>query len=488
MALASVLSGAPFRTALLALAVFVPALALIGATLHHSLGEAMLGELETEVLAELVLLRDIAERGGNAALVDAVRRMEQSGASAPRLTGLFDSTGTRLAGDLDIAPSFLGWRTLGFEHRVASADGDTGVYRTRVERWRRSTLVVGRSTRLIERAQDALVRDLLVAGALVTALCLAIGYALSRRSRDKLARLADVLDRVSLGESGARLPIGRTSDQIDRVARQMNGHLERLSTLMASLRNTAGAIAHDLRTPLARASVALQGIRLDDTLDERHAAALDDAVLELDELGDIIETVLRIARIEASADEHEWRTFPIGPLVAGIGEMFAPVAEENGQFLEVRAGGGEAGCGGQAVPRAAAGRRPGDAPDDGSRARDECLVRGDERMLRRMLANLVENAIRHAPSGARIRLESKAPEGAAAGVSLVVEDDGPGIAAAERERVLEPFARLDASRTTPGTGLGLALVAAVARRHGAQLLLEDAVPGLRVSVRFPPAG
>ena len=470
---ASVLSGAPFRTALLALAVFVPCLALIGATLHRSLGAAMLGELEAQVIAELVLLREIAGESGEGALVDAVHRMEQSGASGARLTALFDETGARLAGDIDAVPRFVGWRTLEVTRRL---EHESGPYRARVERWRHTTVMVGRSTRLVERAQARLVRDLAAAGSLVTALCLLIGYVASRATRDKLERMAETLDRVSLGETRARLPIGRTNDQIDRVSRQINGHLERLSTLMESLRNTAGAIAHDLRTPLARASLKLQEVLVDESLDARDVELLEGVAGELEELGEIVETVLRIARIEAADDGRDFRTFPLARLVEEIGDVFLPVAEERGQTLETRSIDEEVlrpapstGSGGPVAPAGSAGR----------------LVRGDERMLRRMLANLVENAIRHCPEGTRIRLSSG--PGRQGGAALLVEDDGPGIPPEERGRVLEPFVRLDASRTTAGTGLGLALVGAVARRHGARVALEDAAPGLRVVVDFPAA-
>ena len=446
---ADVLAGAPFRTALLALAVFVPTLALIGASLHRSLGAAMLDELEAQVLAELVLLRDIVDEGGTPALVDAVRRMERTGADEPRLTGLFDAHGARLAGDVGTAPTYLGWRTI---ELARFPEHESGAYRARAERWRRTTVVVGRSTSLVERALDALVADLLIAGAVVTALCLCLGYAVSRSTRDKLALLTDTLDRVSSGEVRARVPVGPGDEQVDRVSRRINAHLERLSTLMASLGNTAGAIAHDLRSPLSRASLGLQEVLADESLDPRHAALLEGTARELDGLCEIVETVLRIARIEA-ADGRDLGPVPLAGLVREIDDAFGAVAEERGQTLRT------------------------DAPAPGP------TVRGDARMLRRLLANLVENAIRHCPPGTSVRVAVREGEG---GPELVVEDDGPGVPAAERERVLEPFVRLDPSRTAGGTGLGLALVAAVARRHGARLVLEDARPGLRATVAFPP--
>ena len=297
--------------------------------------------------------------------------------------------------------------------------------------------------------------DLLVAGAVVTGLCLAIGYAASRTTRDKLALVADTLDRVSSGQTRARVPVGRGDEQVDRVSRRINDHLERLSALMTSLRHTASAVAHDLRTPLSRASLGLQVVLADDSLDERHAELLEGTARELDGLGQIVETVLGIARIEAADDERDFGPVPLDRLVGEIEDAFRAVAEERGQRL---------------VTSAAA---PGP------------VVRGDARMLRRLLANLVENAIRHCPAGTTVRVAARADGGD--GPALVVEDDGPGIPAGQRQRVLEPFVRLDASRTTDGTGLGLALVAAVARRHGARLTLEDAAPGLRATVAFPPA-
>jgi signal transduction histidine kinase len=180
---------------------------------------------------------------------------------------------------------------------------------------------------------------------------------------------------------------------------------------------------------------------------------------------DLIETfhaLLRIAQIEAGQRSKRFAPTPLLPILTRIEDVYAAVAEENGQTLAVTA----------AIH---------DTPVHDATVRD-ATVQGDQQLLTQMIANVVENALRHSPAGTRIELSlSHAPDG----VRLDIADNGPGIPAGERDKVFDRFYRLEKSRTTPGNGLGLSMVKAIADLHGATIGLQDNLPGLRVVIRFP---
>ena len=448
MPLASIFAGAPFRASLYAIALFVAVQLVVGTVLHRRLGATMLLELEEQILAELVLFRDIFEHGGQAELVGAIADMESLVIAGPRVAGLFGADDEPLAGVLDVAPDFLGWSTRPVT-RGSVADGAD--HRLRVERWSDLTIVLGRDTEVIRRALDALVRALVLAGFTVTVASLAIGSWLSRGTRERLAHMAAALDRFGRGDMGARLPSEVGDWQIESISTQINGYLDELARLVDDTRNTIGNVAHDLRTPLGRASMKLQEAAHAVDTDPRAATLVGDALGELDTLGATFETILRIGRIRTSDAHDSFETVELGALTDEIAETFAPVLEDAGQRLVL-------------------------APGEGSRV----TVRADRQMIAQLLANLVTNVVRHCPSGTEVTIGHRRT--AAGTVEVTVSDDGPGVPVDRREEVLRPFVRLDASR---GSGLGLALADAVARRHGASLCLGDAGPGLRVVLSFP---
>jgi signal transduction histidine kinase len=282
------------------------------------------------------------------------------------------------------------------------------------------------------------------------------GLLMGRGVTRRAAAMDAALARVEAGEIGHRLPIRAGGDEFDRLARRINAALDRVQGLMQTLRQVTDDIAHDLRTPLTR----LRG-RLEAALRAEGAAgwrpATEAALRDCEQLLEIFAALLRIAQVESGARRAGFARLDLSALAATVAEVYAPAAEERGQRLEAE------------VP-------PG------------ILGFGDRELLTQALANLLENAVKHGREGGRIRLALTA--GPPLGPTLVVEDDGEGIPPDEREAALRRFHRLDAARSRPGAGLGLALVAAVAELHGARLTLGDAGPGLRVELALPaaPAG
>lgn len=273
-------------------------------------------------------------------------------------------------------------------------------------------------------------------------------------SRNMLARL-DSINRTSAeiidGDLSRRVPIGAAHDEFDALAENLNAMLDRIERLMTGVREVTDSVAHDLRTPLNR----LRN-RLETTLRHLDPAAaetpeIEAAVAETDSLIATFNALLLIAEADAGVSRGEMTPIDLAPVAEDMAELYAPLAEEKGVALKIAPAGAT-------------------------------MIDGNRSLITQALANLVDNAIKYTPSGGGVTVTAlETPQG----VELRVADTGPGIPPQERARVVERFVRLEASRNSPGTGLGLSLVAAVARLHDARLMLEDNNPGLRATIRFP---
>jgi len=432
---------------MLFLVLFVAVFVVAGAVILTTTEASMQSELESQITENINLMRDTQAKEGWNELIRFVNEATPPRAPRHYMFGLFTKTGEHLAGDLLRLPGFREWG------RIETPSGPGGAdYLAYVAEIGNAYIVSAGSLSFMNVAVTALWRALLLSGLLVAAGALVIGYVFSLGASAKLNAMAATLDQVSRGDNAVRLPIGRSNDQIDRIATQINAHLDRLSDLMGNLRRTATAIAHDLKSPLSRSYILLQEAAMTDDA-ERSAELVENAQAEIEQLGGIVDTVLRISRIEASDDRARFTTFSADSLVSDIAQTFAPVVEAEGCTLDY------------AVSRGSA------AP-----------IYGDRQMLQQLLANLIENATRYCPRGSTITLSAVEEAGL---VVLAVADNGPGISLDRREDVLQPFYQLSPERDSRGSGLGLALVEAIATRHHATLQLTDNAPGLKVVVTFP---
>ena len=256
-----------------------------------------------------------------------------------------------------------------------------------------------------------------------------------------------------LGLRGERMQLGSPPDEFDALAEQFNGLLDDNDHLLARVREVTDDVAHDLRTPLARMRSRVEAALAAPGLETAARDWLHDLLEEIDRLLAVFSALLRIAQIENRASGDSLEGVDLEAQVRDALDLYQPLAEEAGFELGARV-------------------------ESGS-----FWVRGDRHLIAQALGNLIDNALKYASAPGRIVIGVRGdPEGA----ELSVVDAGPGIPAEERERVLQRFVRLDAARLKPGTGLGLSFVAAVAAFHGAVLHLDDAAPGLRVGLRFPP--
>lgn len=445
----SVFSGSAFRSAVLILLVFAVVLGVTGFAILKITQASIDAQLRSSISEDFGLLRDANITGGEAELMRFIHAAVATRSDRQFAFGVFKPSGKRVAGNLPVAPNFRGWGML----PVDAGQADDQQFLAYVETLDDNIVVAARSQHFEQTMGGVIFNALILAGLVICASALTVGYVLSHGVSSKLEIIDRTLAQVAGGNSDIRLPVGPSNDQIDHVSRQINAHLDRLSEFMASMRNTIVAIAHDLKSPLNRAYLLLQDAASEPTPDQA-AAKLELAQGEMETLGGVLDTVLRISRIETSDDRSGYTAFSSALLVRDLAQTFEPVIEAAGQRLDWSG-----------------------VPADGA------PIFGDRKMVQQMLVNLIENASRHAGSGAAISLEVRAEAG---GAIIVVADNGPGIPADKREEVFQPFRRLNAERNSPGAGLGLALVKAVAARHHASVALSDNGPGLKVTLSFPP--
>jgi signal transduction histidine kinase len=364
---------------------------------------------------------------------------------------LADARLRRVAGNLAHWPSGVTEATGWFELPVERAGAVSLARIHQFELPGGFRLLVGRDVQV--RAKLArLLTDALFWAFGVVAVMAAVGAALVRSLfRRTLANVSATADAIAAGDLTQRVRISGRGDEFDRLAETINDMLERIARLMDGVRQVSNAIAHDLRTPIARARARLEDAALTARGEEELRAAIERAMLDLDGITAVFQALLRIAEIEAGSRRSAFCTLDLGPLLADLAELYAAVAEEKGARLEV------------AVPP----RLP---------------AYGDREMIQQAVANLLDNAVKFSPAGGRILL---AAEARAHGVRIIVADEGPGIPDADRGRATERFFRGETARATPGSGLGLALVQAVANLHGGTLVLSDNAPGLRAELDLP---
>ncbi len=449
---ASVFSGAPFRTACYAALVVCIITAVFGYAAYTALEDRLRYNLEQQILEEEILLHEILLDGGTDALERAVEHLNNPNRSRLHLISLFDKHNSVLAGSIAKIPAANGWHEV--DPEFVEFGGTAPVYLLRVSDYLGYRTVVARSMASMNQALTTLWEGLLLLTIASTATVLGLGYYVSSQSYRKLKWIEQTLDLVSQGDTDIRLPVSDVNDQIDRVSRLMNRHLERLSSLIISTQTTAVTIAHDLKTPLSHGFLALQQVFSEVEYGGDPRPKLFALENELKRLSAVFDTILRISRIESGGYQNQFKTVNLSAIVEEVVETYFPVAVDEDKTISA---------------------------DFNA---DTVLVRGDENMLKQLLINLVNNSLRYCPKGSWIQVSLRANADA---VELVVADNGPGVPKPQIGRIFDAFFRADSSRALGGNGLGLALVKAVATRHGALVFAEDNDPGLKICVSFRKA-
>ena len=313
-------------------------------------------------------------------------------------------------------------------------------------------LIVGRMVGNLEEAQG-IIFDALSWGLLITLGLALIGSIFMARSvNNRLENINRISREIRRGDLSRRMPSLQSGDEFDRLGGNLNEMLDQIEKLMAGVRNVSNAIAHDLRTPLTRLRTHLEQLRDGAQSDEMHGR-IEATIGEADALLATFSSLLRIAQIEAGSRRSQFGEVGLNQLITDVVELYEPLAAEKGLQLTAAT----------ATPVRAS---------------------GDRDLLFQAISNLVDNAIKYTPANGTVAIRLDAEP---SGARVVVADSGTGIPEQERQRVFERFYRLETHRGSPGSGLGLSLVAAVVNLHGGSVTLEDNHPGLRVQLDLPQA-
>ena len=420
-------------------------------------------QITTTVNTEIAGLNEQYNHGGIRRLVIVVDlRSRRPGSSLYLVT---TATGEGLAGNVgSLEPGVLdhpGWLETNYRRLEAPEGNDHHALVQVVQLPGGFRLLVGRDLEERERLFGIIANAGQWSLALVVVLGLAGGFFVSRRVLDRVEAMTDKAQTIMAGDLAGRLPVAGTGDELDRLADHLNAMLERIEALMQGLKEVSDNIAHDLKTPLTRLRNRCEQALRGSTDVGAYRAALESTIAESDDLIRTFDALLMIARAESGQARDNMSEFDAAEIARDVGELYEPLADEKGIALTVEA--------------------PFAAP-----------VRGNRELVSQALANLVDNAIKYAGpngklNGVPAEIVVKAGNDGER-IALSVADNGPGIAEADRGRVVERFVRLEQSRSEPGSGLGLSLASAVARLHGGELKLEDNQPGLRSIIALPRAG
>jgi len=446
-----------FRLTALYCLLFAVSVGVLFAVVWIVTSRTMTSQIAAGVEREAVSLADeYRATDAETAAASIERRLRRGGLSYYLLQ---DGVGTWIAGNIVPVEPILGFVQL--EVRLQSRDQSADSQgRDRREAIGYGVLLsdgtyvlAAENIERLRNAQQAIRTAFVVAGGISILLALLGGLALSSGFLRRIEVVNRTAGRIMAGNLKARVPVRRNGDEIDNLAGNLNAMLDRIQSLMENLQQVSSDVAHDLRTPLARLRQNLEAARTTATTVEAFRTSIDAAIAETQGLLDMFSALLRIAQIESGSRRAGFSKVDLSELIEFVATTYQPVAEDHGDRLL-------------------------------SQIAPGLFVSGDRGLLLQLATNLVENALRHTPPGSTIQLQLQRD---GSDIIVVVADDGPGIPAEEHEKVFRRFYRREASRTTPGSGLGLALVAAVAELHGARISLRDGKPGLVVELRFPGA-
>jgi signal transduction histidine kinase len=447
--LTRVLRSASFRLTLFYAVLFMASAGALFATVYVTASAAMQNDMAAVLRSEAYQLAEIHSRSGLTGLAQQIARRMNFRTRGPIFYLLQAPNGRVVVGNLPGMPPVNG--VVDFVPQPDAPETDiesaklTGFGLTLPDG---AFLLVAQDATRLTDMQHAIVRAFAWASGLTLLLAVAGGAILGSSFLRRIDTITRTSRAIMEGDLAARIPMRGTHDEIDQLIANLNAMLARIQQLMDGLRQVSSDIAHDLRTPLGRLRQHLEDARERASTTADYDAATDAAIAEADALLETFSALLRIAQVEAGAQKSAFADVDLSALSRNVGEAYQPFAEDSGHTLDIR-------------------------------IEDGVHLTGDRQLLAQLISNLVENALHHTPAGSTVALALRR---AGSGFEIEVADNGPGIPEAERDKVFDRFYRLDRSRSTAGSGLGLALVKAIAGLHGLTIRLEDRKPGLGVII------
>jgi signal transduction histidine kinase len=453
--LAKTLRSSTFKRALIWIAIFGAIVVMLFGYVYWSTSSYVLSRSDQAIAAEYAELYRAYATGGRSGLIAAIEKRIAENRFEGGIFLLADPSFAPVVGNLEAWPSALqgakGWDNFS-ERALKPETVDRPVLRARFETLPDGYhLLVGKEIGDLDGFAKRINTALALVLALIFVLAGAASISVTRRTVGRIEAINATSRAIMQSGLDKRIPLHGTRDEWDQLADNLNSMLERIEALMTEVKQVTDNVAHDLRTPLTRMRGRLEracGRPRDPASDQ---SLIEHTMAELDGVLRIFSSLTRISQIEARDQRAAFGTLDLANVASEVVELFDAAAEESGGHLSL--------------------------------VRDQhVFVTGDRDLLFDAIANLVDNAIKHGREAGQVTVEVEHSDG---GGVISVADDGPGLPADEQQNVFKRFYRLERSRRTPGSGLGLSVVAAVARLHGARIEMFDNRPGLKVRLRFP---
>ena len=454
MLLAKTLTSSTFKLALIAIGTFGLIVSVIFSYVYLSTSSYVRSRSDRAIMTEYLSLHDAYQRSGRDGLVALIQQRVADKSFADNVYSLVDPSLTVLGGNLKAWPSTVtaasGWTEFRAREPFPSATNQP-LLRAMVETFPSGDrLLVGRDISDLDSFADHIKTAVISAAALIFALAGMASILVTRRTVGRIELINATSRAIMLSGLDKRIPLRGTNDEWDRVAENLNLMLDRIETLMGEVKQVSDNVAHDLRTPLTRMRGRLERAYHAERIGENDQLLISDTIADLDAVLRIFSSLSRIAQIETAARKGGFRSVNLTEIAGQVVELYDAAAEQDGTRLTI----------------------VGDP---------EVLVTGDRDLIFDAIANLVDNAIKHGRAGGQVVVANENIDGKPV---ISIADDGSGIPADQYEHVFKRFYRLEHSRGTPGNGLGLSLVAAVARLHGARIEMLDNSPGLKLKLWF----
>jgi signal transduction histidine kinase len=452
--LAKTLTSSTFRQALIAIATFGLIVSAIFSYVYLSTSSYVRSRSDRAIATEYASLRDAYARSGRDGLIDLIRQRLAGKGFVDDAYILVDPSSAVLAGNLKAWPQAVAAAKGWVEFRAAEPSPNAagrpllrGMLDTLPDGDR---LLVAKDISDLDGFTGQIKTAVALGVALIFALAAVASILVTRRTVGRIEAINATSRAIMQSGLDKRIPLRGTHDEWDRVAENLNLMLDRIETLMGEVKQVSDNVAHDLRTPLTRMRGRLEKAYHGQRVSEDDQVLIGDTIGDLDAVLRIFSSITRIAQIETQARKGAFRTVNLVEIAGEVVELYDAAAEQDGTRLTIA---GE----------------------------PEVLVTGDRDLIFDAIANLVDNAIKHGRHGGQVVVANENIDGRPV---ISIADDGPGIPAEECEHVFKRFYRLEHSRYAPGNGLGLSLVAAVARLHGARIEMLDNAPGLRLKLWF----
>jgi signal transduction histidine kinase len=445
-----IIRSTTFRWALAIAGVFAICVIILFGFIYWQTDQYLIARSDRMIASQLDVIAALPDERR----LDAIDEDLKQDSRGVHYAGLFGADGRRITGDLEQLPPELEVNDTAQSVsvvRLLPSGRETHVIRAIARRMPSGdALLIGREVDETREVSHVVGQALALGLLPALCLCLLAGAWLSMRAQKRVEEVNQRVQRIIAGDLHERIPHRGVDEPFSKLAAIVNGMLDEMETMIHALAGVGNDIAHDLRTPLTRARLALERGRANATTPEQFHASADKAIANIDQSLTIITALLRLAEIENNRRSAAFGDVPLDEMLREVYDLYEPIAEAKNINLRVE-------------------------------VRQQSVVRGDRDLLFEAVANLVDNAIKFTPEGGKVDIELTRGDGE---TIVRVTDTGCGIGEQEREAVLRRFYRSDKIRSTPGVGLGLSLVAAIVKLHGFRLAIHSG-PGGRLAIICP---